>query len=308
MQWPKLPPKAAYLVLDNPKRRNALSFEALKSLKKQLVDLNTSSDGKLRLLPVFQDPWLKRLNDASTGSKRDYQRYGWLVDSSEWNRVRQDMPTVLVLRSEGPIFSSGHDLKEMRDMSHAKTLETFDLCAQVMTLMRRSPATIIGVVQGLATAAGAQLALSTDLPIACASTQFQLPGASIGLPCTSPSTILSRRLGNAFTYRMLALAEPMRADQLPGGAVETVPDPEALERRVAEMVDKLALRTPGQPLAQGKWAYWTQVGTPNDLDGSDGYESAAKWATRAMALHTRAIDAKEGMSAFIEKRPPVWKT
>ncbi|RYP07319.1 hypothetical protein DL765_009196 [Monosporascus sp. GIB2] len=311
MGWPKLPAKAAYLVLDNPQQRNALSLGVLKSLKEQLIKYNSSKDGKQLFLPTFKPSLLDKLGRSP--HKPSYATYhkqhGWLVDPHMWSTAREGLPNVLVLRSEGPVFSSGHDLKEISSMTRGEVSEVFALCAEVMSLIRRSPAIVVGVVQGLATAAGAQLALATDLPIACASTQFQLPGASIGLPCTSPSTVLSRRLGNAFTYRMLALAEPVRADQLPGGVVETVADEEvALEKRVSEVVEKLACRTAGQPQALGKWAYWTQVGMQGGDQGGDGYEDAAKWAARAMALHAKCADAEEGIRSFIEKREPEWKS
>lgn len=129
----------------------------------------------------------------------------------------------------------------------------------------------------------------------------------MGLPCTSPSTAVSRRLGHAFTYRMLALAEPVRADQLPGGAVQVVADQAALEERLAQMVSHLAERTAPQPTALGKWAYWTQLGLNGRESGGDGYEDAVAWTGRIMALHARADDAREGISAFFEKRTPKWK-
>ncbi len=184
---------------------------------------------------------------------------------------------------------------------------------------------------GLATAAGAQLALSTDFPIALASTLFRLPGTSIGLPCTSPSTIVSRRLHPGQAYRMLATAEPVCADQL-GGAVAVVAESHseqpvtqneglaqkggvhdaqaALEARVAQIVSQLAENTAGQPAALGKWAFWTQVGFTgaNTVDGGDGYEDAVRWTGRVMALHARAEDAREGIDAFFQKRKPVWTT
>jgi enoyl-CoA hydratase/carnithine racemase len=311
MSWPQLPVRAAYLSLKNGRRRNALSLAVLRNLKEQLQSYNTSpNDGRVRILPVFRPEVLSELETALVDeSSRASEEHGWLLSAKQWQKHRDGLPSVVVLRSEGSVFSSGHDLSELRTLSHDEIKETFALCAEVMTLIRRSPAPIIGFVQGLATAAGAQLALTTDLPIAVASTQFQLPGATIGLPCTSPSTAVSRRLGNAFTYRMLALAEPVRADQLPGGAVEVVPDDEVLEQRITKMVEQLAT-TPAQPQALGKWGYYTQLGLfgSSAASGGDGYQDAVAWSGRLMGLHARSDDAREGVGAFFEKRPPSWKT
>ena len=311
MSWPSLPPRAAYLALKNSQRRNALSLAVLRDLRTQLHAYNTSpADGQLRILPPFKPEILTELESALKDDKSEaYKQHGWLLDASVWQRHRDGLPNVIVLRSEGPVFSSGHDLGEMRSLSHDEVKESFALCAEVMSLIRRSPAPVVGVIQGLATAAGAQLAFTTDLPVACASTQFRLPGASIGLPCTSPSTAVSRRLGHAFTYKMLALAEPLRADQLPGGAVETVRDEEALEKRVATMANQLSEQTAGQTQALGKWGYWTQVGlNGTSASGGDGYEDAVAWTGRLMAIHSRSADAKEGINAFFDKRPASWRT
>ena len=205
MSWPKLPAKAAYLALNNPKRRNALSLSVLRDLRDQLHRYNTSPvDGRLRILPPFQPSIVTKLEAAcEQDDPAAKEEFGWLLDAPTWREHREGLPNVVVLRSEGPVFSAGHDLGELRQLSYHEVKETFALCAEVMQLIRRSPAPVVGVIGGkLATAAGCQLALTTDLPVACASTKFSLPGASLGLPCTSPSTAASRRLGNAFTYRM----------------------------------------------------------------------------------------------------------
>ena len=308
--WPTLPPTAGYLSLKNPRHRNALSRAILTDLRDQLYAYNKSPlDGQLRILPPFRPEILTTLEEQADGrSLNAVHDYRWLLDVDEWQKHRKGLPKVIVLRSDGPVFCSGHDLNELRTLSHTEVNEIFALCSEVMSLIRRSPAPVIGVVQGLATAAGAQLALTTDLPIACASTQFRLPGASMGLPCTSPSTILSRKLGRGFTYEMLALAEPCRADQLPERVVQTVPDKTALEIRVAEMVSQLSEGAAGQPQALAKWAYWTQLSLNGNKSGGDGYEEAAAFAGKVMALHARAEDAKEGVRAFFEKRRPMWKT
>ena len=307
MSLPGLSKRAAYLFIDNVKRRNALSLGVLRSLRDQLHDYNRGPDGKVRILPAFKPQLVDEFEAALKGQAES--QYSWLLSADEWQKARQGLPNVLVLRTEGPVFSSGHDLAELRKLPYEEVKEAFALCAEVMTLIRRSPAPVVAVVQGLATAAGAQLAFTTDLPIALGTTKFQLPGASIGLPCTSPSTAVSRRLGSAFTYRMLAMAEPVEARNLPSGAIEVVEDETMLEARVAHIVDRLAEQTAGQPQAFGKWAYWTHLSFNGAAgSGADGYEDAVAWSGRVMALHAKSADAQEGIASFFEKRQPQWRT
>ncbi|KAI5456030.1 ClpP/crotonase-like domain-containing protein [Mariannaea sp. PMI_226] len=327
MRLPALPPSAAYIRLANPQRRNALSLAVLQDLKSQLVKALTSqSSGQLRILPPFRPSILSELESAATlkSESEHWEKYGWLVDSSEWRKERAGLPDVLVLRSEGPVFSSGHDLKELSQLSHNDVKLLFKLCAEVMSLIRRSPALVVCPIQGLATAAGFQLAMTTDFPIALANTQFSLPGAKLGLPCTSPSTAVSRRLLPGQAYRLLASTQPVDAASIPGAVdVVHIPDGEpsiekttaAFESRVESVIKGLAQMAP-QPQAAGKWAYWTQLGIRGPLEGAssigldsfegDGYEDAASWAGRAMALHAKSADAKEGISAFLGKRGPSW--
>ncbi|OHE91504.1 enoyl-CoA hydratase/isomerase [Colletotrichum orchidophilum] len=324
MRFPKLPAKAAYIHLENPARRNALSLEVLEDLRTQLLShLTSPSSGRVLTLPPFKPSILQGLESASHASdsgNRCSSGYSWLLDAAEWNRERAGLPNVLVLRSSaGPVFSSGHDLKQLASLSHLELKRTFALCAEVMSLIRQSPAPVVCPIHGLATAAGLQLALSTDYPIALSTTKFQLPGASIGLPCTSPATAVSRRLPPGQAFRLLLTAEAVAASEM-RGAVDVVPTPEhaestdtaaaAFEGRVAEVVERLA-GSAGQPMALGKWAFWTQLGIKgDDADGrgGDGYEDAASWAGRVMVLHARGADAKEGIESFTDKRKPQWQT
>ena len=307
--FPPLPPRAAYLFLDNPAHRNALSLSVLRDLRNQLQKHNTSPvDGKLRILPPFKPEIASELEAAANNDPQTGE-YNWLVNAQSWRAERKGLPNVIVLRSKGPVFCSGHDLGELKRLSHAEVKETFAVCAEVMQLIRRSPAPVVGVIQGLTTAAGTQLALTTDIPIARANTSFRLPGATLGLPCTSPSTAVSRKLGPAMTYRMLSMAEAVKAEEM-SGAIDVVDqeDDEALEKRVAEVVSQLAERTAGQPQALGKWAFWTQAGLNGRDTGGDGYEEAVEWTGRIMAIHAKAEDAREGMASFLEKRKPRWVT
>lgn len=310
MPFPKLPPRVAYIRLSNPTKRNALSIPVLKDLKSQLDSaLTLRPTRRMGLLPKFTPNALEELEEAlQDPTSKQWKRWGWLVSASEWKKQRVGAPDVLVLRSEGPIFSSGHDLKELSKMSRDDVKTLFNLCSDVMMTIRRSPVPVVCPIQGLATAAGFQLAMSTDFPIVLPDTQFALPGAKIGLPCTSPSTAISRRFPAAATYRLLATAEPIKASDYPD-AVDVVKvspgeDPEeALEKRVAAVIERLASMSPQQQ-AVGKWAYWSQFGFGKTY--GDGYDQATQFAARVMALHAKSEDAKEGIAAFLEKREAVW--
>jgi enoyl-CoA hydratase/carnithine racemase len=304
--FPRLPAKAAYLHLNNPAKRNALSLAVLRNLRDQLHEHLTSKSGRLLALPAFNPDILPELEAGK-------EEHAWLLDADVWRAERANLPNVIVLRSEGPVFSSGHDLKELAALPTEEVRETFALCAEVMRLIRHSPAPVIAPIQGFATAAGLQLAMTADYPITLASTPFRLPGASISLPCTSPATAVARRLGTGLTYRLLATADTLPASEAnASGFIDIVPDGSdkdasaaAFEKRVSDVIALLA-GSAGQPAALGKWAYWTQLGIRGS--GGDGYEEAAAWAGRVMALHAGAQDAKEGVAAFFGKRAPEWRT
>src|SRR5262249_28578252 len=86
---------------------------------------------------------------------------------------------VAILRAEGPVFSSGHDLRELADCSANDAESLFALCTEVMLGIRNLPQPVIAEVQGIATAAGCQLAVTCDLVVAAEEATFATPGVKI---------------------------------------------------------------------------------------------------------------------------------
>ncbi|KAK3300654.1 amino acid permease-domain-containing protein [Chaetomium fimeti] len=328
MSLPALPRRAAYITLNTPQRRNALSLTELRSLRDQLLKANTSpTTGRTLLLPPFKPSLLSKLershatltNPPTTplSTEEDDSDYTWLTSSRTFATARHNLPSVLVLASHGPVFSSGHDLRELRTPPTPQAVsETFRLCAEVMSLIRRSPALVVGRIQGAAVAAGCQLALTADLPVAHAGVRLRLPGAGLGLPCSSPVAAVGRRVGNGRAFWMLAMAEEVGVREV-GDVVRVVEGRVGvLDREVLRTVERLVGMSPQQS-AMGKWAFWTQAGlTGRDFvgpdgeevegSGGDGYMDAVEWTGRVMALHAKSEDAKEGMDAFLEKRKAAW--
>jgi enoyl-CoA hydratase/carnithine racemase len=206
---------------------------------------------------------------------------------------------VIVLEAAGPAFSAGHDLSEMigRDVPFFQRL--FDVCTELMETIHRLPQPVIAKVQGIATAAGCQLVAACDLAVAADSARFATPGVKIGLFCSTPMVPLSRAIGRKRALDMLLTGRPVdAATALEWGLVNRVVAAEGLDDEVAAIVDAIARSSP-LTVGIGKEAFYAQI----ELDEHRAYD-----LTKAvMAMNARADDAQEGMSAFLEKRPPAWR-
>src|SRR5437764_4225540 len=113
----------------------------------------------------------------------------------------------VILAAAGKVFCSGHDLSEMtgRDINDYRRI--FDVCTELMTKIQSIPQPVIAQVQGIATAAGCQLAATCDLVVAAEEAAFATPGVKIGLFCTTPMVALTRAVGRKRALQMLMTGE-----------------------------------------------------------------------------------------------------
>ena len=118
---------------------------------------------------------------------------------------------VVVIRSQGPAFSSGHDLNELVNRDTESYTILFAACTSVMEAIRLSPKPVIAEVQGIATAAGCQLVATCDLAIASETALFATPGVQIGLFCTTPGVAVSRAVRTKKAMEMLLTGTPITA-------------------------------------------------------------------------------------------------
>jgi enoyl-CoA hydratase/carnithine racemase len=211
----------------------------------------------------------------------------------------------VVLAANGPVFSAGHDLKELtahrtdpgkgRAYFHA----VFERSADMMLSIVHLPQPVIACVQGLATAAGCQLVASCDLVVAAETARFSTPGVQIGLFCSAPMVPISRKIASNHTMEMLLTGEPFSARRayeiglvnrvVSGGKEreETI----ALARTIAQKSSYI--------IKIGKEAFYQQL----DMDLAAAY----RYGAAVMAENMLARDAAEGIGAFIEKRAPKWE-
>jgi enoyl-CoA hydratase/carnithine racemase len=205
---------------------------------------------------------------------------------------------VVIIRAAGPVFSSGHDLRELVDAPEADRASLFALCTEVMEAIRTLPKPVIAQVQGLATAAGCQLAATCDIVVASEDASFATPGVKIGLFCTTPAVALSRAVGPKKAMEMLLTGTPISAVEAErAGLVSRT----TLRERLGEETMKLARQIAAfsaHTTALGKPAFYKQL----PLDQPAAYELAQ----RVMVENAATADAQEGMHAFLEKRLPRW--
>ena len=158
---------------------------------------------------------------------------------------------------------------------------------------------MIAKVHGIATAAGCQLVAACDLAVAAEGTRFATPGVKIGLFCSTPMVPVSRAVGRKRALQMLLTGEPIdAATALDWGLVNRVAPPEELEAAVLEFVEAIA-RSSSYTVATGKRAFYSQIDRAED----EAYEQCKLVMTTNAVAH----DAQEGMTAFLEKRDPVWR-
>ncbi len=205
----------------------------------------------------------------------------------------------IVIEGAGPAFSAGHDLSEMIGRDRAFLAHLFDRCSVMMQALHEVSLPVIAKVHGIATAAGCQLVAACDLAVAAEGTRFATPGVKIGLFCSTPMVPVSRAIGRKRAMEMLLTGEPINAaTALDWGLVNRVVPAEALEHAVAELVDAIA-RSSAYTVATGKQAFYSQIDRVED----DAYEHCELVMTENALAH----DAQEGMTAFLEKRGPVWR-
>ena len=186
----------------------------------------------------------------------------------------------------------------MTDRNLNEYREIFDVCTQLMSKVQSIPQPVIAEVQGVATAAGCQLAATCDLAIASENARFGTPGVRIGLFCSTPMVALSRVIGQKRALEMLLTGELIDAGTAAEwGLVNRVVAADALRSETRSLAHKIAQASP-LTVAIGKQAFYTQV----DLDQPKAYT----YTKEVMAMNNLAADAQEGITAFLEKRSARW--
>jgi enoyl-CoA hydratase/carnithine racemase len=219
-----------------------------------------------------------------------------LQDSFSEISSRKDI-RVVILAASGKGFCAGHDLKEIRELEQLPKIEAlFAQCSRMMQSIATLPQPVIARVQGAAAAAGCQLVAQCDLAVASEAAKFTTPGVSWGFFCSTPGVAVGRNLQRKHAMEMLLTGDLVDARKaLDWGLVNQVVKAEDLEAATLELAKKIAEKPPAT-VAAGKRAFYQQM----DL----GLEQAYLLASGVIASSFAHAEGREGMDAFIDKRPP----
>ncbi|KKD58683.1 enoyl-CoA hydratase [Grimontia sp. AD028] len=258
------------------------------------IEKELSSNGVLRL--TLNNPQRRNaLSEAMIG-----ELHQAITDASISSDVK-----VVVLSGNGPAFSAGHDLKEITaarnndDKGRAFFTSLMSQCAAMMTAIVNSPKPVIAEIDGIATAAGCQLVASCDLAYASDTSRFATPGVNIGLFCSTPMVALSRNVSSKHAMEMLLTGDMLSAaDAERMGLINRVTESASLKALTQEVADKIAAKS-SLTLAIGKEAFYHQ----QEMNLKEAYA----YASEVMVSNMLTEDGEEGISAFVEKRSPVWR-
>ncbi len=207
---------------------------------------------------------------------------------------------VIIIEGAGKGFSAGHNLKEVKSLKKKdKYQKLFNLCSQVMLQIIEGKKPVIAKVHGAAFAAGCQLVASCDLAYSTKDTLFATPGVNIGLFCSTPMVAVSRKINRKPMMHMLLTGEPIKAKYAKEiGLINDHFSKSKLNYEVLKVAKKIASKS-NLTIKIGKQAFYKQLEMP--------LRKAYAYTSKMMTINMMAMDAGEGISAFLEKRKPNWK-
>jgi 2-(1,2-epoxy-1,2-dihydrophenyl)acetyl-CoA isomerase len=212
---------------------------------------------------------------------------------------------VVVLTAAGRAFCAGADLGDLKKRQSVKTFslgdELRDHFNPLIAQLRRLEKPVIGAINGLAAGAGASIILSTDLKVCADKATFLNAFVRVGLvPDSGMTYYLPRFAGYSKALEHMWLAKPITAEQaLAWGLVNQVVPAEHVAAAAAKLASELAAMP---PLA----LQLTKRAVNRSLEAAS-LDEQMEYEAQLQEVLGRTKDHAEGVSAFLEKRPPQFK-
>jgi enoyl-CoA hydratase/carnithine racemase len=216
--------------------------------------------------------------------------------AAAFDRLGADPETrAIVITGTGKAFVGGADIKDMAEMSPVAMMQR--RTARLWRALADCPKPVIAAVNGHALGGGMEFAMHADIILAAASAKFGQPEIKLGImPGAGGTQRLVRAVGRLRAMKLLltgAVIDAAEAERI-GLVCEAVPDDQLMARAAALASEIAGL----PPLAAAEIKEVVRHGEDISLDAALALER------KAFHLLFATQDQKEGMRAFIEKRPP----
>jgi 2-(1,2-epoxy-1,2-dihydrophenyl)acetyl-CoA isomerase len=219
------------------------------------------------------------------------------------NEARERGARAVVLTGAGRAFCAGGDLREMQQMAEqggrveAFFDEPLGLLNECILLIRQTPLPIIAAVNGSASGGGCNLALACDIVVAAESARFNQAFIKVGLtPDCGGTFILPRLVGWKLATELMMTGEQLSAER----AVEIG----MINRVVADEELMAAALALAAQLASAPTAAMGRIKQLLDQSATSDYSAQLELERQAQLQSGQTKDFREGVAAFIEKRPP----
>ena len=218
------------------------------------------------------------------------QQLGDAVEAIQRNPATR----VLILGAKGSVFCAGLDLAEATDESRSE--QSAQGIRRILTLLRESPLIIIGAAIGSAYAGGAGILAACDLVVASDDFRLGFPEVRRGLVAAMVSVPLKQKLRQSELSELLLLGEPITAERaMQIGLLNRIVPRDQVMSQAMEMAQTILAGGP-EAVRESKKLI---TGQPNTIE-----------LTALKELHERirtSAEAKEGLTAFLERREPKWR-
>lgn len=240
-------------------------------------------------LTISSPTTLNALNSTILAEMDDF------LDTLDPSRVR-----VLVITGEGKAFVAGADISEMAHLSEPEGLAFGQRGSAVFKKIEDLPFPVVAAVNGFALGGGCELAMACDIRIASAKARFGQPEVGLGIiPGFSGTYRLPKLVGQGIAKELIYTGKMIGADEaLRIGLVNSVVQPEELAGAVDALVTSILKNAP-IAVSYAKAC----INENYDLDVDESIALENQYFSKCFATG----DQKEGMDAFLNKRPAVFK-
>lgn len=241
---------------------------------------------------------INRTKSLNALNSKTLQEISAVADSLKENR---EVKALIIRGAGGRAFVAGADIAEMQDLDEEGGRAISRLAQDAFMKIKQLPQIVIAAINGYTLGGGNELAMACDIRIASSRARFGQPEVNLGLlPGFTGTQRLSRLVGPGNAKYMIFSAEQIGAEEaLRMGLVSKVVAPEALDRTVRDLALKIMSKSLFA-VAQAKQAI--NEGIAVDLENGLAIEND-RWSQ----CFSEQGEAREGMSAFVEKRPAVFK-